>query len=50
MIKKIFLVFSVLIFLTGCLLVKSNKKVECPTYSYDVVEGDSIRYEKKCCK
>ena len=51
MIKNILLVFYILIFFTGCMLVKGvKKKDDCPAYTYDVIEGDSIRYEKKCCE
>ena len=28
----------------------SKKKSDCPAFTYNVLEGDSIRYEKKCCK
>ena len=51
MAKNILLVFFLLIFFTGCMLIKdSKKKSDCPAFTYNVLEGDSIRYEKKCCK
>ena len=51
MIKNILLVFYILIFFTGCMLIKDGKKKDdCPAYTYDVIEGDSVRYIKQCCK
>tara|TARA_R110000744_G_scaffold232261_1_gene350308 strand:+ start:477 stop:653 length:177 start_codon:yes stop_codon:yes gene_type:complete len=50
MAKNILLVFFLLIFFTGCMLIKdSKKKDDCPAYTYNVVEGDSIRYVKDSC-
>ena len=47
MAKNILLVFYLLIFFTGCMLIKDSKKKDnCPAYTYDVIQGDSIRYVK----
>ena len=49
--KHILLVFYILIFFTGCILIKNSKKKDnCPAYTYDVIEGDSVRFVKKYCK
>ena len=50
MTKNILLVFYILIFFTGCMLVKGGKKKDdCPAYTYDVINGDSIRYITDTC-
>ena len=49
--RHILLVFFILMFFTACVLVKDSKKKDnCSAYTYDVIEGDSVRFVKKCCK
>ena len=42
--KHILLVFYILIFFTGCMIIKdSKKKDDCPSFS-------KVEIENKCCK
>lgn len=39
--KKVIIIFAIIVF-AGC----STKKDCCPAYTYDVINGDSVRYAK----